>query len=85
MPVPQQALRPAEADLQHLQAYLKDQEFFDEIVVLKDADMNYENLRYFLEVYFPERLKNSPKSRFHRVSESGRPVGRVGSGMPGDL
>ncbi|HUQ95825.1 MAG TPA: hypothetical protein VM120_29375, partial [Bryobacteraceae bacterium] len=64
LPSIERELRPAEADLQHLQTYLKDQEFFDEIVVLKNADMTYNNLRYFLEVYFPERLKQSPRSRF---------------------
>jgi hypothetical protein len=47
-----QDLQPAAADLRQLQAYLKDQEVFDEIVLLKDGDMNYENLRYFLEIYF---------------------------------
>jgi TPR repeat protein len=70
-----QELNPAAADLKNLQSYLRDQEFFDEIVILKDGDMNYENLRYFLEVYFPDRLKRSPKSRFlfaysgHGISE----------------
>ncbi len=57
-------LAPAEADLLNLEQYLKNEEFFDEIVVLKDSDMNYENLKYFLQVYFPEKLKKSPHSRF---------------------
>jgi len=57
-------LAPAAADLKNLEQYLKRQEFFDEIVVLKDADMTYDNLQYFLQVYFPDRLKKSPYSRF---------------------
>jgi len=64
MPPLQQDLPAAAADLRQLQAYLRDQEFFDEVVVLKDGDLSYENLRYFLEVYFPDRLKASPRSRF---------------------
>jgi hypothetical protein len=57
-------LRPAAVDIEKLQAYLKEQEFFDEIVVLKDADMTLPNLNYFLENYFPQRLAQSPHSRF---------------------
>jgi Flp pilus assembly protein TadD len=57
-------LEPAAVDLKNLEQYLKTEEFFDEIVVLKDDDMNYSNLQYFLQVYFPQRLHNSPHSRF---------------------
>jgi TPR repeat protein len=60
----QQYLKPAAEDLRRLQAYLKDQEFFDEIVVLKDGDVTLQALRYFLEVYFPARVGQFPKSRF---------------------
>jgi tetratricopeptide (TPR) repeat protein len=60
----ERSLRPAAIDIEKLQAYLKEQEFFDEIVVLKDADMTLPNLNYFLESYFPERLAQSPHSRF---------------------
>jgi hypothetical protein len=59
-----QDLKPAAVDIEKLKSYLKDQEFFDEIVVLKDGDMNLDNLNYFLQVYFPERLKSSPHARF---------------------
>lgn len=58
------SLKPAEVDIEKMQAYLKEQEFFDEIVVLKDGDMTLENLNYFLENYFPQRLAQSPHSRF---------------------
>ena len=64
MPDPQKELPPAAADIEALQNYLKNQEFFDEIVVLKDGDVTEDNFKYFLEDYFPDRLRNSPKSRF---------------------
>ncbi len=64
LPATEKSLPPAAVDISKLQAYLKDQEFFDEIVVLKDADMTLTNLNYFLENYFPERLAQSPHSRF---------------------
>jgi hypothetical protein len=73
-------LAPADEDVTKIVAYLRDREFFNEIVVLKDDDVNYENLRYFLEVYFPARLK-VPKSRFlfaysgHGFSEGEGPTG----------
>jgi hypothetical protein len=60
----ERSLRPAAVDIEKLQAYLKEQEFFDEIVVLKDGDMTLPNLNYFLENYFPEHLAQSPHSRF---------------------
>ena len=37
LPPAERSLKPAAVDIAKLQAYLKDQEFFDEIVVLKDA------------------------------------------------
>lgn len=58
------SLPPAEEDMRKLVAYLRDQESFDEIVLLRNQDMNYDNLRYFLQAYFPERLQNNPRSRF---------------------
>jgi hypothetical protein len=47
-PAVSKSLRPAEVDIQDLKSYLRDQEFFDEIVVLKDGDMTLDNLDYFL-------------------------------------
>jgi len=55
-PTLEQSLKPAAIDIEKLQKYLKEQEFFDEIVVLKDGDMNLANLNYFLENYFPQQL-----------------------------
>jgi len=40
------------------------EDIFDEIVVLKDRNVTEDNLRFFLESYFPSRLRESPKSRF---------------------
>lgn len=57
-------LRPAAEDIKKLQEYLKTYEFFDEIVVLKDGNVTIKNLMFFLQTYFPDRLKKFPKSRF---------------------
>lgn len=57
-------LKPAAEDIQKLQAYLKQHEFFDEVVVLRDKQVTLRNLEYFLQTYFPKRLKQFPKSRF---------------------
>ncbi|MCI5178540.1 MAG: DUF1566 domain-containing protein [Candidatus Electrothrix sp. AW3_4] len=57
-------LKPAAEDIQKLQAYLKQHEFFDEVVVLRDKQVTLRNLEYFLQTYFPKHLKKFPKSRF---------------------
>lgn len=59
-----QHLKPAAIDILNIQAYLTSVEFFDEIVVLKNHEMNDSNLKFFLQCYFPERFKKFPKSRF---------------------
>jgi len=64
MPELERELPAAAADIDELQNYLKNEEFFDEIVVLRDGDVTVENLEYFLQDYFPDRLRRSPKSRF---------------------
>jgi len=64
LPVGTRTLKPAEADRDQLISYLQNEEFFDEIVVLWDNDMNFENLSYFLGEYFPRREEKFPKSRF---------------------
>ena len=77
MPPTDRDLRPGAEDIAKLQKYLRDEEFFDEIVVLKDQNMNLDNLAFFLQSYFPERLKKFPKSRFlfaysgHGMEEDG--------------
>jgi hypothetical protein len=47
-----------------LVSYLQKEEFFDEVVVLWDDDMNIDNLSYFLQQYFSSRVAKFPKSRF---------------------
>lgn len=70
-------LPAASEDISRLNTYLKTPQYFDEIVLLKDMDLTYDNLQYFLQVYFPARLRQSPKSRFifaysgHGASEAG--------------
>ena len=64
MPQLDRELPAAAADIDALQNYLKNQEFFDEVVVLKNGDVTPENLEYFLQDYFPDRLRKFPKSRF---------------------
>jgi formylglycine-generating enzyme required for sulfatase activity len=57
-------LPAAGEDLRKLVKYLKEEEFFDEIVLLKDEDVTEANLKYFLQFYFPQRVKKFPNSRF---------------------
>lgn len=64
LPAGARELAAAEADRNKLVEYLKNEEFFDEIIVLWDEDMNQTNLSYFLQDYFPHRLQAFPKSRF---------------------
>src|SRR5271156_890033 len=64
LPAGARELAAAQADRDKLVDYLKNEEFFDEIVVLWDEDMNQANLSYFLKDYFPNRVRSFPKSRF---------------------
>jgi TPR repeat protein len=57
-------LPEAAADIRHLRSYLANVEYFDEIVVLENGDVTMDNLQYFLQAYFPARLRKFPKSRF---------------------
>jgi lysozyme len=64
MSLTNQELQAAAEDIKKLQDYLTAYEFFDEIVVLKEGDVTTENLEFFLQTYFPSRLRKFPKSRF---------------------
>lgn len=64
LPVGSRYFPPAEADRNQLVEYLEKEEFFDEVIVLWDEDMNSANLSYFLKEYLPKRLVAFPKSRF---------------------
>jgi hypothetical protein len=57
-------LKPASEDLRKLTDYLKNEEFFDDVILVKDDKLTLETLRYFLQVYVPHRLDGSRKSRF---------------------
>jgi hypothetical protein len=57
-------LAPAAEDIRKLVNYLTTYEKFEEIVVLKDSDVTEANLGFFLERYFPARLRQFPRSRF---------------------
>jgi hypothetical protein len=64
LPAGSRELSPAQADRDELVDYLQKEEFFDEVVVLWDDDMNLDNLSYFLQDYFSHRVAKFPKSRF---------------------
>lgn len=57
-------LTPAGEDIKKLVTYLKEEQNFDEIIVLKNTAVNPENLRYFLYQYLPEQIKGKKKTRF---------------------
>ena len=57
-------LPPAKADMEELKSYLLNEEYFDEVVFLKNSEVNYNNLKYFLQYYFKNRLNDYPQSRF---------------------
>jgi len=56
-------LSAAAEDVKKLADYLKNVELFDEIVVLQNEDITYDNLAFFLQGYFPARLQLDPNSR----------------------
>jgi TPR repeat protein len=64
LPQQDRSLVPASVDIQLLVRYLRDVESFDEVVVLRNGAVTDENFKYFLQSYFPERLKKFPRSRF---------------------
>jgi len=71
-------LAPAAEDVRKLITYLRTYEKIDEIVVLADEQVTQENLSFFLERYFPRRLREFPRSRFlfaysgHGTTQNGR-------------
>lgn len=60
----QRHLEPAAADLEKLRKHLIDNEYFDEVLVLWNSDMNLENLDRILQGYLPVQLKRFPRARF---------------------
>jgi hypothetical protein len=62
--LPEKDLAPANVDINNLARFFSDEEYFDEVVVVRDGDMTYDNIAYFLQSYFPDRLRKNPRSRF---------------------
>jgi hypothetical protein len=56
-------LTPAGEDVKKLADYFKNVEHFDEIVVLQNDDVTFDNLAFFLQGYFPDKLQADPNSR----------------------
>src|ERR1039458_2461915 len=63
LPAEYRDLQPASEDIGKLADYLEKVEYFDEIVVLKNEDVTDDNLAYFLQGYFADRLQKYPNSR----------------------
>jgi formylglycine-generating enzyme required for sulfatase activity len=61
---PGRDLAAAREDVRKLANYFATYEKFDEIVVLQDDAVTEANLSFFLERYFPRRLRQFPHSRF---------------------
>ncbi len=57
-------LVPAKVDIDNLVKYLITEEHFDEVVVLRNEAVSYDNLEYFLQTYFKKRVQSYPQSRF---------------------
>ena len=60
-------LKPLQApkrDAEKLKQVLLNTGDYDEVVVLRDADASFENIRYFMETYFPKKMKQSGRYRF---------------------
>lgn len=57
-------LDPAKKDIEALTEYLLNEEEFDEIVVLTNEAVTYDNFNYFLQSYFRDRVGEFPQSRF---------------------
>jgi caspase domain-containing protein len=64
LPADKRSLSPAKVDVEAMVKYLKDKEYFDEIVVLENEDVTLDNLNYFLGVYFPSKMDSQRNSRF---------------------
>ncbi|HRC86431.1 MAG TPA: caspase family protein, partial [Thermoanaerobaculia bacterium] len=63
LPAKDRYLEPARVDLEKVVGYLRDYEFFDEIILLRNEAVTDANFKYFLQGYLPPRLKASEKSR----------------------
>jgi hypothetical protein len=65
LPDDKQQLPQARVDVEGLVKFITSSEYFDEIVVLEDEHVTLDNLNYFLQVYFPDRMgEYEQNSRF---------------------
>jgi hypothetical protein len=64
LPADKRSLEPAKHDIENLVSFLRDKQFFDEIIVLEDGDVNLANFNYFLQVYLPKQMSADKNARF---------------------
>ena len=60
-------LKPLQApnkDAEKLKKVLLNTGDYDEVVVLRDADASFDNIRYFMQTYFPGKMKQNGRYRF---------------------
>jgi hypothetical protein len=64
LPADKASLQPAKHDIDNLVAFLRDRQFFDEIIVIEDSDVSLNNFNYFLQVYLPKEMGDRHNARF---------------------
>ncbi len=57
-------LKTVASDGQKMKSFLLTVERYDEVVVLTDADANFDNIRYFMESYFPKKMAKEGRYQF---------------------
>src|SRR5260370_28851644 len=50
------SISAAKNDVERLKTFLKQDQQFDEVIVLENQDTTSENINYFLDVYLPQRV-----------------------------
>ena len=77
-------LVPAKNDLVHLKEFLKNDQKFDEVIVLENDDVHIENVNFFLSTYLINNALAHGKSRV-LITYSGHGVGSSAVGSKGNL
>jgi GH25 family lysozyme M1 (1,4-beta-N-acetylmuramidase) len=54
--IPGASIKAAQVDVDRLKTFFRDDQHFDEVIVLENSDATSENINYFLNVYMPERV-----------------------------
>ena len=57
-------LRSAKKDAQKMKDFLLNNGYYDEVIVLEDSDASRDNIGYFMETYFPKKMKQEGRYRF---------------------